>query len=112
MTTDRNMIAAWEKAADDLGIEVGSRHFMGDEQFPVHVPLFGRPAGALPLWIGDQRSRRQADAKGYYISWLNPEVYCKYDRGQFIETLVDCGWFGAPDEAPMWYKDEVAKVKG
>jgi hypothetical protein len=112
MATDRDMIAVWETASDDLGIEVGSPHFVGDEQFPVHVPLFGRPAGALPIWIGDQRSRHQAESKGYFVSMLNPAVYCKYDRAQFIETLVDWGWFAAADEAPKWYKDEVAKVKG
>jgi hypothetical protein len=85
---------------------------VGNEPFPVHVRLFGRPAGALPIWIGDQRSRREAEANGYFVSLLNPEVYCKYDRSQFIDTLVDWGYFGKPGEAPAWYKDEVAKVKG
>jgi hypothetical protein len=78
----------------------------------VHIPLFGRPAGALPIWIGDRRSRREAEAKGFFISFLNPEVYCKHDRAQFIETLVDWGWFGLPDDAPEWYKEALAKATG
>ena len=43
---------------------------------------------------------------------LNPEVYCKHDLALFVETLVDWGWFGSPDEAPEWYNDAVAKVTG
>ena len=110
MTTDSDMIAVWQEAANDLGFEVRSPHVVGAECFPVHVRMFGRPAGALPIWIGDQRSRHDAESKGYFVSLLNPEVYCKYNRAQFIETLVDWGWFGAPDQAPKWYKDEIANV--
>src|SRR5262249_61614471 len=60
MATERDMIAAWQWAADDLGIEITSPFVVGDEEFPVHVPLFGRRAGALPIWIADQRCRREA----------------------------------------------------
>lgn len=112
MKTDRDMITAWEKAAEDLRIRIVSPYSVGDEQFPVHIVSFGRAAGALPIWIGDQRSVRQAEARGYFISRLNPEVYYEYERAHFIETLVDWGWFGTPDDAPKWYKDEVAKMLG
>lgn len=112
MATDRDMIAAWETAAVDLGIEVVSPHVVGDERFPVHVPHFGRPAGALPIWIEDRRPRRTAEADGYFVSMLNSEVYLNYTRAQFIETLVDWGYFGEADKAPGWYKDEVARLTG
>src|SRR5262245_40554847 len=112
MTTDCDMSAVWGTAADDLGIEVGSHHVVGNERFPVHVRHFGGPAGALPIWLDELRPRREAESNGYFISWLNPAVYCKYDRAQFIEMLVDWGYFGDPDQAPAWYKDEVAKAKG
>lgn len=111
MATERDMIAAWQWAAADLGIEVASPFVVGDEEFPVLVPLFGRPAGALPIWIGDQFDWREAEARGYYHSELNPEVYCKHDRALFVEMLVDWGWFGSHDEAPDWYKVEVAKSR-
>ena len=106
------MIEAWQWAAADLGIEVTSPFVVGDVEFPVHVSLFGRLAGALPVWMGDQRPRSEAEAKGFFISLLNPEVYCKHDLALFVETLVDWGWFGSPDEAPEWYNDAVAKVTG
>ncbi len=112
MATERDMIAAWQWAAADLGVQVSSPFAVGDEEYPVYVPLFGRPAGALPIWIGDERPRLGAEAKGFFISLLNPEVYCKLDRTLFVETLVDWGWFGAPGEAPEWYKEEVAKLTG
>src|SRR5438105_3023706 len=101
------MIAAWKWAAEDLGIEVVSPFVLGRDEFPVHIPLFGRSAGALPIWIGDQRSRRDAELKGFFVSLLNPEVYCKHDRALFIETLVDWGWFGSADRTPDWYKKAV-----
>ncbi|MEX1231537.1 MAG: hypothetical protein WEB58_14915 [Planctomycetaceae bacterium] len=112
MATERDIIAAWQWAAAELGIEITSPFVVGDEEFPVHVPLFARPAGALPIWIGDQRARREAEATGYFISLLNPEVYCKHHRALFVETLVDWGWFGSPNDAPEWYKEAVAKMMG
>ena len=112
MATDDDLIAVWQKAGYDLGFEVHSPHAVRSEFFPALVRMFGRPAGTLPIWLGDQRSRRDAESAGYFVSLLNPEVYCKYDRAQFIETLVDWGWFGAPDEAPKWYNEEVAKLLG
>jgi len=113
MSNERDMIGAWQTAAADLGIEVHSPCIVEDETFPVHVVFFGRPAGALPVLMGDQRSRRRAEEKGFFISLLNPAIYCNYDRAQFIETLVDWGWFGSTtSEAPTWYKYEVARVQG
>src|SRR5262249_60454962 len=89
---EHDMIIAWQRAAQDLGIEVTSPYLVGGEAFPVHVPLFGRPAGALPVLIGDRRSRREAEAKGFFISLLNPAIYGNYDRANFVEMLVD--WVG------------------
>jgi hypothetical protein len=111
MQTENAMIAAWQNAADDLGIEVASPFIVDGEPFPVHVPLFGRPAGALPVLMGDQRSGRAAEARGFFLSLLNPDLYCKYDRSQFIETLVDWGWFGSLDDTPGWYLKEVSKLR-
>jgi hypothetical protein len=112
MSDEQGMIAAWQEASEDLGIAVVSPHLVDGESFPVHVPLFGSPVGALPVLISDQRYRGNVEEKGYFVSLLNPEVYCKYDRGLFIETLVDWGWFGSTGEAPAWYACEVAKLMG
>jgi hypothetical protein len=62
-------------------------------------------------WFGDTRSRGDAEAKGFYFSFLNPELYCQYDRAQYIETLVDWGRFGPPESAPRWYTEEVARFQ-
>lgn len=109
---ERDMIDAWQRAAVDLQIEVRSPCIVENQSFPVHILFFGRPAGTLPILIGDQRSHSGAEAKGFFISLLNPEIYCKYNRAQFIETLVDWGWFGSPSEVPNWYKDELVRGKG
>jgi hypothetical protein len=105
--TDRDMIAVWVTAADDLGIQMDLPYYVGDEHFPVHIPSFGRPAGTLPLWIGDRRSRIRAEAAEHFISMLNPDVYSSYDRSKFIEMLVDWGWFGTPEEMPEWFKQGI-----
>ena len=112
MTIDRELVSAWRDAAADLRIAIHVPYIMRDETFPLHVPAFGSPSGALPLWIGDTRSRNEAEANGYFVSLLNPVVYCKYDRANFVEMLVDWGWFGEPNEAPQWYKDEAARITG
>jgi hypothetical protein len=108
MATEPELIAAWQWPAAELGIGVTSPFVIGDEDFPFYVPLFGRSAGALPIWIGDERPRHDAEANGFFISLLNPQVYCRRDRALFVETLVDWGWFGAPHGAPKWYQEVVS----
>lgn len=46
-----------------------------------------------------------ADAKqaGYAYSIINMNVYAKFDRAEFVETLLDWGYFGPDDKKPAWY---------
>jgi hypothetical protein len=62
---------------------------------------FGGPHGTLIRLIDDESN--DADADGPYRSRLNPEVYGTYDRGLWIETLQDWGWFGPRELRPDWY---------
>jgi hypothetical protein len=45
------------------------------------------------------------------MSRLNPRVYETYERGTFVETLDDRGWFGEEGAAPAWF-DSAFYVSG
>ncbi|MBI1374699.1 MAG: hypothetical protein GC159_18425 [Phycisphaera sp.] len=102
-----NFMTAWHEAARDLEIEVSFSYEVDGDLYPIHVANFGRPLGALPVPVGDARRHDRAQEKGYFCSQLNPDLYCKYDRELFIETLLDWGWRGPPEQAPRWYRSSL-----
>jgi hypothetical protein len=45
-----------------------------------------------------------ADARsaGYGYSFVNGELYCRYDRAHFVETLTEWGYTGPIERRPRW----------
>jgi hypothetical protein len=92
---------AWERAGDELGIEVEVEPALLSDAVVV-VGGFGRPPGTVifvPQSSADARG--VAEEHGYFVSvaWASYEVY---DRELFVNTLNDWQWFG-PGDPPEWY---------
>jgi hypothetical protein len=67
---------------------------------------FGSPKGTILLLdIGSMYGSdawRSAENEGYFVSALNGDMYRKYERSLFVETLRDWGYFGDPGRQPLW----------
>jgi hypothetical protein len=107
---ERKVIAAWLKAAADLGIQFTSAFEVATEDGQVHkypglVHRFGGRIGTL-IRVLHQPSEMLPDppSDDYYWSILG-SVYGQYDRALFIETLKDWRFFGPDSERPEWYKE-------
>ena len=105
----RRIVEAWRAAAADLGIRVTAPFALpgprggAPVEFLALVHDFGAPAGALVCAAHDWDALESAGgACGYFVSGLYPDAYANYDRGQFIDTLEDWGWFGG-GPPPSWY---------
>jgi len=101
---DTRMIEAWRQAATDLGLRLTAPFDTTDKQGrPIQVegflPDFGGPSGIT--FVSFARRIQPANV-GLYGSVLF-EIYRKYERSLFIETLEDWGWFGPADGRPGWY---------
>ncbi|HUC33236.1 MAG TPA: hypothetical protein VMS14_07515 [Ilumatobacteraceae bacterium] len=96
---------AWQEAAMDLGVEVIAPGVIDGFEFVAILPDFGSPGGAAVLTYDDSLrgpAANAAEARGYFVSIVNPQIYRVFQRERFIETLDDWGWFGT-ENAPEWY---------
>jgi len=100
---------AWRAAAEDLGIRVTAPFLLEGTDgtkiiFAAFVHDFGGPAGAIAGLMEDlsDAPTGMTQQSGPFVSWLNHDQYCRYDRALFIETLDDWGWFG-DGVPPQWY---------
>jgi hypothetical protein len=67
---------------------------------------FGSPSGTLLFSIGSEPAPDNLKAirdAGYYYSVLNAESYGRYVERDFVDTLNDWGYYGAPSATPKWY---------
>lgn len=109
---DKRLIALWLAAADDLGIRVTAPVELCDKAgavfaCEVFVPDFGSPTGGYALSPKtERRVRHRLLNTETNLWWSGGErrQAATYRRNHFIETLVDWGWFGAPDGEPAWYR--------
>ena len=108
----RKVVAAWQAAGRELGIEVVAPYeFHGARQIHqcvAYLPHFGRPKGIVLQGYGppdyEPHGTLSDDAKsaGLYCSIINVEVYKDFDREKFIEALADWGFYGDPEQRPAW----------
>ena len=107
--TQTPMAKAWQQASIDLGFEFVTPYTFIDDAGNSHtcsglVVHFGCAKGTLIVSQYDEDP--DADVVGaelgYYTSALSPYHYEKYDRGVFMETLADWGWYGPPEKRPAW----------
>jgi hypothetical protein len=114
----KTAIAAWIKAANELGIRVEAPYTLQDKQghsfeFIAYLPDFGGKKGAIfigatpPGMQYDREAVACAEQRGFYISILNTEAYSEFDRDEFIATLDDLGYFGPSERKPGWYTGKV-----
>jgi hypothetical protein len=104
---------AWRQAGKELGVAVENPyglHWNGRMYpYPVFLPQFGGGKGALLVALESpnehERSKAGSDA-GFFVSRVNAETYSSYERGKFVDTLNDLGWFGPDGQAPKWYTGE------
>jgi hypothetical protein len=110
--TETKVIAAWKKAAADLGIQFTSPFIatLADGSTHEHLGLvhrFGRRVGTL-IRVLHEPSEKSPHPAGddYYFSILAPD-YGHYERQLFIDTLDDWQFFGPDAERPEWYSGKV-----
>jgi hypothetical protein len=104
---------AWQMAASALSIRIEIPYLLktaDGEQIPyvAHLPDFGGPKGiVIDLYFrGDyelnERLKLAALSQGLFYSFINAEIYERYDEEVFKEALVDWGFFGNEDCRPNW----------
>jgi hypothetical protein len=111
------LIAAWQRAATDLGIEVTAPFFVdsargeSDVECVAYVPHFGSENGTIVIARTSPLEPLHSivRARGIFLSILDEDSYEVYDRELFVETLNDWGWFGS-QSPPSWYTGEAWTV--
>src|SRR4051812_20595653 len=94
---------AWFEAALDLRIRIQDPNplegVLDDVARIVYLPDFGSKRGAV-VFVQDFEASKSArfhtkplEAAGYFFSILSIQAYRHYRREDFIETLVDWGYF-------------------
>ena len=110
MTTE-SLIPAWNEARDQLGIRVIAPFPMAGkwhDTVAILIPDFGGNLGTLirstepPDYHTDAAFMADLSSQGFYVSFLNIDVYRTFHRGIYIQTLVDWGYTGPPETVPMW----------
>jgi hypothetical protein len=104
---------AWRIGASALSIRVEAPYLLktaeGKEVVCIaYLPDFGDTKGMIiglvcrTAYKKDNGLKSAALALGLYYSFINPEMYDRYDEGLFKEALVDWGFFGDEDRRPDW----------
>lgn len=104
--SEKNISESFRKASKSLGISVETPFLAGGIIFTAYVRNFGRPKGTLILPIDHKETSKAyefADKENYFLSFLNPETYSKYNEQDFKEMLDDWHWFGPEELKPNWY---------
>ena len=104
------LIQMWKEAADDLGLEITVPFDLTlGSGVKLHIPLllrhFGGEEGMLVL--SDYNTVKSISDElvqaGYGFSVLDePRSEEKYVRQDYIDILIDWGWFGDQTEKPDW----------
>jgi hypothetical protein len=116
---ERAIIAAWARAAAELGLRVTSPATLeGLHCAPCTVPVlvhdYGRPAGTVVLVLGEPSELLGGllarAAQNYRTALLAPH-FRSYDRERFVATLADWGYYGSPAERPAWLPPPGARAR-
>ena len=106
------VVEAWRTAGRELNIRVEAPFLLNEEHTCVaRLPDFGGPGGMVigaffpRKYAAGQALELEAPALGYYVSFVNAELYAEFDSPRFQEALNDWGFFGPPEAKPTWMKD-------
>ena len=110
---EKKVIAAWRKAGKELHIRVEAPFCVKEGKTAYHVPVylpdFGGKKGAallvaeMPEFKRDVKVEECVKRHGFFLSVMNYDVYRRFDRQSFIDTLDDLQYFGKPELKPEWY---------
>lgn len=109
--------AAWHKAASELqfrftspysttlknGATVHSLGLVHGFSAAFGTLIFVEGEERLFLVEGNERLFRAEDFPDEYGWSILSDMYAKYERKLFVETLDEWGWFGPKEHAPSWY---------
>jgi hypothetical protein len=106
--TETKVIAAWKKAAADLGVRFTSPFVVTlpdghTQEYPGLVHQFGRRIGTLISVLHEPSERFQYPADEDYCTSILGSIYMRYDRQEFMDTLDDWQFVGPESERPAWY---------
>ena len=108
---NEKIIQTWREASVDLKFDIEIPFLLqtdkGMIKYILLIKSFGSENGTLIITTDDMGVFGVAQKFGFYCSALNPCCYNKYDRENFIETLVDWGYFGLPENKPDWYTGHI-----
>jgi hypothetical protein len=106
------MIRAWEDARDELGISLITPHRIksGGQNIKcvAFLPDFGSVNGVLvgvafpPLFNTSRKLIRAAESLKAHCAFLNPEIYMRFDIDNFVDLLLDWGFFGESEKTPVF----------
>src|ERR1700730_8601522 len=93
---------AWRIAADALSITVNAPYLLNaldgtQVLFAAYLPDFGSPRGMVigllgrPTYMRDKALLSAAKSRGLYNSFINAEIFARYDEEVFKEALTDWG---------------------
>ena len=106
---ESRVVAAWRKAAADLGFQFTapfSGHDSGGKHFEALglVHRFGRRTGTL-ISVGGEPSADIDYPCDDDFTWscLGRTGYARYDRQTWIDMLDDWQFIGPESERPAWY---------
>jgi hypothetical protein len=103
---EQEISQAFQIASKELGIGVETPFLAGGIVFSAYVRYFGRENGALILPIDHpetSKASKFADQDKYFLSYVSPKTYSKYNEQEFKDMLNDWGWFGPIELKPKWY---------
>ncbi len=111
----KNACDAWRIAATALSIRIEVPYVLKTEEGKkilcvAHLPDFGGPKGiVVDLYFRgeyelDEELKLAAKSQGLFYSFVNAEIYGRYDEETFKEALADWGFFGEETRRPSWLK--------
>ena len=108
----RLIAQSWRTASKRLHIRVSAPHQVtrGKETLScaAFLPDFGGPHGMVigitqpPSFEVDRQLIEFAHSSGVYYTFVNPNLYRKFDETVFMEALRDWGFFGSQERKPPW----------
>jgi len=105
--TEAKVVAAWHKAAAELGIKFTAPFAVTLDGTHVEslglVHDFGRRVGTLISVLHEPSEAKRLHGDDDYFTSILGSSYARYDRQLFIDTLDDWQFFGSEAERPSWY---------
>jgi hypothetical protein len=105
---ERQVAIAWSLAAKDLGLRFESPFVVSDASGSTcsYVGLLHKVGALSGLLILTEHSPTTGclNEREYAVSVCSSDFYSSYTKEVFLETVLDWGWKGSPEEKPRCFK--------